>query len=92
MKFLVIIALALTGLAVSGAHAAESAALGTRVISETETTVGLFIAPWREEAPSTTDRPPRLFDVPFAPVDEGEFRSAVEMQQALRAARRTRLH
>ncbi len=65
--------------------------LGTRVLGEPEAAVGLFIAPWREEAASTTDRPPRLFDIPYAPVDAGEFRSSVEMQRQLQVFRRATL-
>lgn len=66
--------------------------LGTRVLGEPEAAVGLFIAPWHEEAASNTDRPPRLFDVPYAPVDAGVFRSAVEVQRSLEVFRRATLY
>ncbi len=65
--------------------------LGTRVLGEPEAAVGLFIAPWHEEAASDTDRPPRLFDVPYAPVDPTTFRNAVDMQRSLQLFRRATL-
>ncbi len=70
---------------------AFSDALGTRVLGEPEAAVGLFIAPWREEAASDTDRPPRLFDVPYAPVNPTTFRNAVDMQRSLQIFRRATL-
>ncbi len=72
--------------------ATDQGHLGTTVIGEQEAAIGLFVNPWKEQEASTTDRPPRLFDMPLAPLDSEGFRQSVGARQNLSAERLQRLH
>lgn len=74
------------------AQTSGEAGLGTTVVGEQDAPIGLFVNPWKEHEASTTDRPPRLYDVPFAPVDAEAFRQAVGLRQSLDTYRLQRLH
>lgn len=64
---------------------------GTTIVGEREAAVGLYLLPWREEAPSAIDRPPRpLMDAP-APLDAAAFARRVDSDEAEAAYRRVRV-
>lgn len=72
--------------------AADPTRLGTTVIGEQDAAIGLFVNPWKEQDASTTDRPPRLFDMPLTPLDSQGFRQSVDARQNLGVERLQRLH
>lgn len=72
--------------------ATEQTQLGTTVIGEQDAAIGLFVNPWKEQDASTTDRPPRLFDMPLVPLDSSAFRLSVDARQNRAAERLQRLH
>lgn len=86
------ILLLLNGPAATAQTTENTASLGTTVVGEQDAAIGLFVNPWKEHEASTTDRPPRLYDMPFAPVDAEAFRQAVDIRQSLDTHRLQRLH
>ena len=64
--------------------------LGSTVMGDPEAAVGLMIAPWKEEFASSMDRPPRFFDVPYAPVDAQAFVEGLRLQEDVRSLRQRR--
>ncbi|MFP5307911.1 MAG: hypothetical protein ACLGI7_19085 [Gammaproteobacteria bacterium] len=77
-------------LLLASAHALADEA-GTTIVGERESAVGLYLAPWQNEAGSDLDRPPVLFDVPLQPLDAARFERQVQYQEAIDAYRRERL-
>jgi hypothetical protein len=57
-----------------GTLAAESAA-GATIFGDQESAIGLYLLPWREEAPSDIDRPPRLLDADSLATDDARGRA-----------------
>ncbi len=64
--------------------------IGTNIVGERDTAVGLYLVPWREESASDMDRPPRLYDVPLEPLDAEAFAARVQTQESIAAYRRSR--
>ncbi|NGY03414.1 hypothetical protein [Solimonas terrae] len=64
---------------------------GTTLIGQRDAAVGLYLLPWKEEAPSDIDLPPRQFDVADAPIDPARFAARVADDEANAAYRRVRL-
>ncbi len=71
---------------------ADAATPGTTIHGDQDTAIGLFLTPWKEQAASTTDRPPRLFEVELAPLDASAFRHQVQLRQNIETQRMQRLH
>lgn len=71
------------------AHAEDGAVTlpGTTVQGDRETSVGLMIAPWKDEDASTIDRPPRFFDVPLQAINAADFQSNIEVREDFAAMR-----
>lgn len=65
--------------------------IGTTIIGERDAAVGLYLTPWKEEAPSDIDRPPLLFDVKPQAVDGQQFAERIETDDANAAYRRVRV-
>jgi hypothetical protein len=58
--------------------------VGTTVIGEQESPIGLYIMPWRNSAAEGgLDRPARLLDEALLPLDQDVFRRQVEYHRAL---------
>ena len=53
----------------AGAQAAETTPTGTTIVGDQEAAVGLFLAPWKDEARAELDRPPGLADHEPSPVN-----------------------
>ncbi|HET8882727.1 MAG TPA: hypothetical protein VFM56_11175 [Solimonas sp.] len=70
---------------------APQAEAGTTLIGQRDAAVGLYLLPWKEEAPSDIDRPPRRFDAGGAAVDPSQFAARVAADDANAAYRRVRL-
>lgn len=68
-----------------------AATAGTTVVGEQDAAVGLFLAPWKNESRSELDRPPRLLDPDFAPVDAVGYARSAEHYASGRAYRAERL-
>ena len=66
------------------------AAIGTTVVGERDTALGLSIAPWKEEYAGDMDRPPALLDEPLAPIDARSFQEQVATYETVAAYRRAR--
>lgn len=73
--------------------AREAPRLGTTVIGERESPIGLYITPWRRAAPEADiDRPARLLDEALTPVDPDVYARQVSYDDKLtqnRAAKRS---
>lgn len=70
------------------AEAPAGSRIGTTVIGERESPIGLYITPWRRSAPEPTlDRPARLLVVEPEPVDHEVYRRQVEYHDKLAEAR-----
>lgn len=68
----------------SGVGTAE---IGTNIIGERESPIGLYITPWRESrAESGMDRPARLLQEKLTPIDEAVFVRQIEYHNALTQA------
>lgn len=80
----------LPGAPLSAAAPAASAP-GTTIVGEREAAVGLYLTPWREEAASDVDRPPRLFEPPRQTLEAAEFEREVELRESIEAYHRARL-
>jgi hypothetical protein len=66
------------------ATATESSNVGTNIIGERESPIGLYIMPWRNSAPEQgIDRPARLLDEEPLPLDPGTFRRQLDYYTAL---------
>lgn len=64
---------------------------GTTLVGEREEAVGLYLLPWKSEAPSDIDRPPALFGAAAGPVDPAQFTAQTAADEAGAAYRRVRL-
>ncbi len=64
---------------------------GTTIVGERDTAVGLYLTPWREEAASDIDRPPRLYEPPMHALEAEAFARDVEVRESIEAYHRTRL-
>ena len=79
------LALALPGLASAQikppdeAPAIETNQDGTTVVGDRESPIGLYITPWRNEAPEVArDRPARFLEEQLLPLDADVFRRQIE--------------
>lgn len=64
--------------------AATAPSVGTTIIGEQESPIGLYIMPWRESRPEQDmDRPARLLQEKLLPVDEDVFVRQIEYYNAL---------
>lgn len=89
MRRRVAIGLLLPAFAVAAADSGEPA--GTTIVGEREAAVGLYLAPWQDEAASDLDRPPGHYDVPLQALDLHRFELQADYDEAIRAYRRERL-
>lgn len=64
---------------------------GTTLVGDRDSAVGLYLLPWKEEAPSDIDRPPMKFDVASEPVDPTQFAARTKLSDDNAAFRRVRL-
>ncbi len=70
------------------AATARAPRIGTTVLGERESPIGLYITPWRRAAPEAgIDRPARLLDQPLEPIDREVYRRQVEYNEKLTQAR-----
>ena len=81
---LVLLAFALPGLCSAQPGAAEEPAVktdnaGTTVVGDRESPIGLYITPWRNDAPEAAlDRPARFLEEQLLPIDADVFRRQLE--------------
>ena len=79
-----LLAFSLPGLAQAQAGAAEEPAVktdnaGTTVVGDRESPIGLYITPWRNDAPEAAlDRPARFLEEQLLPIDADVFRRQLE--------------
>lgn len=62
--------------------------LGTTIVGEQESALGLYLMPWKEDTASDRDRPPALLDGSKVPLDTRE----IEYHETTQAWRRERLY
>jgi hypothetical protein len=62
--------------------------VGTNVIGEQESAVGLYLMPWQEEAAGDADLPPSRVSEALAPVDATQFEGQVRTDASIAAYRR----
>ena len=67
---------------------AADGAIGTTIIGEKESAIGLYITPWKEEYAGDMDRPPGLLDESPAPLGARAFHGRVEYYDTVAAYRR----
>lgn len=84
------VSLCLPAYAAPDIEPAAAPEIGTNIVGERDTAVGLYLVPWREESASDMDRPPRLYDVPLQPLDADAFAARVHTQETIAAYRRSR--
>lgn len=72
------------------AHA-EEPRVGSTVIGDRELALGLVLMPWKEEAPSDVDRPPRLHDPRPRPLSDAAIRAEARHFETVQEYRRTRV-
>ena len=62
---------------------------GTTIIGDTESPIGLYITPWKDEfAERGLDRPARLLDEAMEPIDPATFRRQIKYYETITAYRR----
>lgn len=71
------------------ASAGEGA--GTTIVGERDSAVGLYLTPWKEEAPSDIDRPPKLYSFQPEAIDAQRFAERTQADDANAAYRRVRV-
>lgn len=71
--------------------AAPEAELGTTIIGEEESAIGLYIMPWKEESPSDLDRPPALYTPAVETAPASAVQRQTEFYEAHAAYRREQL-
>jgi hypothetical protein len=69
--------------------AATRSSVGTTIVGEQESAMGLYLTPWKEEYAAGADQPPSLLDAPLQPVEGSDLQREVEYQDSLSAYRRT---
>ncbi len=69
----------------------SGSAIGTTIMGEQESAVGLYLMPWQGEAPIETDRPPALVSEPLQAIDSAQFDARVQTSQTIAAFRRSSL-
>ncbi|NKF23437.1 hypothetical protein [Solimonas marina] len=68
-----------------------AAEVGTTLIGDRDSAVGLYLLPWKDEAPSDIDRPPLHFELANKPVDPTTFAARIQREDDNAAYRRVRL-
>lgn len=64
--------------------------VGTTIVGDQESPIGLYITPWKDEyAERGLDRPARLLDESLLPLDPGTFRRQIEYYETITAYRRS---
>jgi hypothetical protein len=91
MKRIVLCALLMASTPTGATEEPPAEAAGTTIVGERESALGLYLAPWQNEAASDLDRPPGLLDVPLQRLDAARFERQVQYQEAIDAYRRERL-
>lgn len=66
-------------------------AMETVIVGDRDSAVGLYLLPWREEAASDIDLPPRRHEEAAQALDAARFRRTVADEQANAAYRQVRL-
>lgn len=70
---------------------AKTPGVGTTILGERESPIGLYITPWRNAtAEKDIDRPARLLQEKMLPIDEDVFLRQVEYHNALTGALKER--
>ncbi len=63
--------------------------VGTTIIGDQESPIGLYITPWKDEyAERGLDRPARLLDEALLPIDPASFRRQIDYANTLAEHRR----
>lgn len=71
----------------SGAKGAKGPRIGTDIVGERESPIGLFITPWKDSGAETElERPARLLQEDLQPIDEAVFIRNLEYYEALTGA------
>lgn len=65
--------------------------LGTTIVGEEESAIGLYIMPWKEESASDLDRPPSLYRLPTETAPASAVQRQTEFYEAHAAYRREQL-
>ena len=64
---------------------------GTTVVGDRESPIGLYITPWRNDAPEAElDRPARFLEEQLLPIDADVFRRQIEYYNTITDHQRTR--
>ncbi len=64
--------------------------VGTTIVGDQESPIGLYITPWKDEyAERGLDRPARLLDEALLPIDPATFRRQIEYYETIAAYRRS---
>ncbi|GAC1621706.1 MAG: hypothetical protein NVS9B10_04860 [Nevskia sp.] len=64
--------------------------VGTTIVGDQESPIGLYITPWKDEyAERGLDRPARLLDEALLPIDPATFRRQIEYYETITAYRRS---
>lgn len=71
--------------------AVEPSPIGTTIVGEQESAVGLYLMPWQEESADESDRPPSLVEQPLSAIDDRSFDANVQTQETIAAFRRSGL-
>lgn len=69
----------------------KAPAMETVIVADRDAAVGLYLLPWKEEAASDIDLPPRLHDVPAQALDPIRFARRTADDEADAAYRRVRV-
>lgn len=96
MKRLILLLGMAAQLAQAVAWAAEAAqpkapTMETVIVGDRDSAVGLYLLPWKEEAASDIDLPPRLHEVPAQALETSQFARHVGDEEANAAYRRVRV-
>lgn len=75
----------------SAPDATGAGAVGTNVIGDQDSSVGLFVTPWKRAPEPDVDRVPHLYDVPPGPIDTKALRARARLDDEIEAYRITRL-
>ena len=65
----------------------EEPEIGTVIIGDQESAVGLYLMPWKDESAADMKRPPGLTDFSAEPLDEADFRRQSDYYESATAFR-----
>lgn len=75
----------------SAPEAIGAGAVGTNVIGDQDSSVGLFVTPWKRAPEPDVDRAPHLYDVPPGPIDTKALRARARLDDEIEAYRIARM-